>query len=81
LWLKSWGVRTLVDARKRAGDDRLGIAVLHKHGRRDASVQGESTERALLWQERLRLEARLQKSLDMLAAVTDDAEAERLLDH
>jgi hypothetical protein len=35
----------------------------------------------MLRQERLRLEAQLQKSLDMMAVVTDNAEAERLLAH
>jgi hypothetical protein len=31
-------VRTLIDARKRAGDDHLGTAVLHKRGRRGSLV-------------------------------------------
>ena len=41
----------------------------------------ELNEDAMLWQERLRLEARLQRGLEMLAAVTDSAEADHLLAH
>ena len=52
-----------------------------RHNERVTCAPDELNEEAMLRQERLRLEARLQKGLDMLATVADDAEIERLLAH
>ena len=52
-----------------------------RHNGQATCALDELNEAAMLRQERLRLEARLQKSLDMMAVVTDNAEAERLLAH
>jgi hypothetical protein len=52
-----------------------------RHNGQATCALDELNEAAMLRQERLRLEARLQKSLDTMAVVTDNAEAERLLAH